>query len=103
MKLSARKDNNLARVRETSAKEVRSGVDLLSGSPVRGGGGGAGATSKVVRNLAKNAMEEEEQKAADIRIRELELDFQVFCSSWVSQWLVLWGVRVMCVVILPLL
>ena len=79
MKLSARKDNNLARVRETGAKEVRSGVDLLSGSPVRGGGGGGGAaaTSKVVRNLAKNAMEEEEQKAADIRIRELELDFQV--------------------------
>ena len=68
--LSARKDNNLARVRETDTPEVKSGVDLLSGSPVRGG---AGASSKVARNLAKDA---EEQKAFDVKVRDLELDFQ---------------------------
>merc|ERR1719204_914427 len=69
VKLSARKDTNLARVRENETPEVKSGVDLLSGSPVHGA-----ASSKVARNLAKDV---EEQKGDDgVRIRDLELDFQ---------------------------
>jgi len=69
VKLSARKDTNLARTRETDSENVRSGVDLLSGSPVRVVGG----ASKVARNLAKDV---EEQKTFDIKVRDLELDFQ---------------------------
>ena len=59
-----------------SPAEVKgaSGVDLLSGSPVRG----AGASSRgVARNLAKeDALETTEQKAFDLKMRDLELDFQ---------------------------
>ena len=69
MKLSARKETNLARNRETDSQEIRSGVDLLSGSPVRAAGG----TSKVVRNLA---LDDDEQKSLEIKVRDLELDFQ---------------------------
>ena len=63
----------MARVRENDTPDVKSGVDLLSGSPVRG----TGASSKVARNLAREALEDdEEQKTLDLKVRDLELDFQ---------------------------
>ena len=61
----------MARVRETETPEVKSGVDLLSGSPVRGA-----ASSKVARNLAKDVEAEQKGDVDAVRIRDLELDFQ---------------------------